>query len=761
MKTILLILAVMVSMWVYGQPCTLQLSGTVSDLDTKQPLDRATLLIKELNQSVVTDDHGIYRFSQVCPGTWTIVVSHVNCMSIEWKIRIENHLVRNFVMPHNYNQLQEIILQGPLDLLPNSIKSEISRTDLRQTRGLTLGETLRKITGVTVLQTGSTVFKPVIHGLHSQRVLILNNGVRLEGQQWGAEHAPELDPFIADRLIVLKGAGALRYGADAIGGAILVEPKALPQQQTFGGEVNTVFFSNNRMGVFNAMIEQNMKRFPQWSWRLQGTYKRGGNSRTPDYWLYNTGVEELNGSINIGYKKKKVQADLFMSVFNTKIGIFWGSHVGNLTDLETAIRAPKPVLNIDSFSYQISRPRQEVSHYLVKAKWVVETKTSAKFQFLFAHQENFRKEFDRALITNRPELNLNLGTSTLDCSYERNKRNGLSGVTGFMIQRQGHVWDGSRFFIPNFNSWMSGLYAIERWKLQQSVFEVGIRYDYRTQRVFRNQNNVITSVQRSFNNLSGSLAYIRALHKSLKWVTNFSLSWRPPSVNELYVNGLHHGTANFEIGNPELNSEVGYNFTSQLKYEKDSSFHIDVSVYSNYIHGFINLVPALPPTLTLRGAYPTFRYIQTNAWLTGLDLSMEKELSRAFHWSAKASFLLPRDVKAQTWLLQMPAQRVTTDFTWYFRSGHPRQTFATVNLLWVGRQTFVPKGSLDYLPPPDGYFLTNLEYATLLHIKEKHLNFAVSIYNVLNTRYRDYMNRFRYFNDETGRNIVVRLKIPF
>ncbi|MFM9075334.1 MAG: TonB-dependent receptor, partial [Bacteroidota bacterium] len=69
---------------------------------------------------------------------------------------------------------------------------------------------------------------PVIHGVHSQRILILNHGVRQEGQQWGAEHAPEIDPLIASDIQVIKDASAIRYGVDAIGGVVVVNPPALP-----------------------------------------------------------------------------------------------------------------------------------------------------------------------------------------------------------------------------------------------------------------------------------------------------------------------------------------------------------------------------------------------------------------------------------------------------------------------------------------------------------------------------------------------------
>lgn len=744
-----------------AQECRFQLSGTVIDVDTRLPLPGANIFLKELGKYYTTNQEGFYHIERLCAGTYTLLLTHADCLPIEFKVKLDSSMQRIFSMPHTFNQLQEIVVQAGKDQQPEFIKTELSKADILRTRGMTLGEVLRKAEGVTVLQTGSTIYKPVIHGLHSQRVLILNNGVRQEGQQWGSEHAPEIDPFIADRFTILKGAGALRYGADAIGGAILVTPKALPRKPGLNGEVNSIFFSNNRMGVLNVMLEQNLLKHPAWSWRTHVTAKKGGNTRTPDYWLHNTGVEELNYSLNLGYRKDAWKADLFLSAFNTRLGIFWGSHVGNLTDLENAISLRQPQLNINRFSYEIGRPRQEATHYLMKAMLSKELKSGDKWNLLLSHQENFRREYDRALVTNAPELDLNIGTSTFDMNYEQASGKKSNATVGAVVQRQDNIWNGSRFFIPNFTSWMLGAYAIEKWTLEKVNLEAGLRYDYRSLRVFRNQNNVITQTDRFFNNLSATAAMQYAISDRISWLLNAALAWRPPTVNELYVNGLHHGTANFEIGDPSLRSETAWNFSTQLQYTKDSSFQFSITVYSNYIRNFINLVPSLPPTLTLRGAYPTFRFMQTNALLTGSDIRFSKVLSSQMELNGKISLLLPYDLSAKTWLQQMPAQRAEIDFIWYLPSSHPKQSSLTANVLWVGRQGLVPVNSVDYLPPPQGYVLTNLEYATLLHIGKKHLNFGFRIHNLLNTRYRDYMNRFRYFNDEAGRNMVLSIKMPF
>src|ERR1700744_6378815 len=126
------------------------------------------------------------------------------------------------------------------DQLNVVVSDTVGGKALEEIRGLSLGESLKSIAGVNSLQTGPSISKPVIHGVYSNRILIMNNGVRQEGQNWGNDHAPEIDPFIATKVTVIKGAASIRYGSDAIGGAILLNPKDLPVQPGVGGEVNLV-----------------------------------------------------------------------------------------------------------------------------------------------------------------------------------------------------------------------------------------------------------------------------------------------------------------------------------------------------------------------------------------------------------------------------------------------------------------------------------------------------------------------------------------
>ena len=348
--------------------CILNIRGVIKDADTRLELEKATATIVELKKSVITDQQGKYLISGLCPGDYTLRISHAGCQTTDYHFHIKDDLEKNIDLPHAENVLQEVVIVGAASIRAEGITGELKGKELAATRGLTLGESLQRIAGVTVLQTGNNIYKPVIQGLHSSRVLILNNGIRQEGQQWGSEHAPEIDPYVANRLTVIKGASSVRYGGDAIGGVVLVEPRLLQYHRDLNGEINLAAFSNNRQGVISAMVESSFDKEEKTAWRLQGTIKRGGNARTPEYWLKNSGVEEFNMSGSAGWRSNNKGAEVFYSIFNSRIGIFSGAHIGNLTDLENLIRLQQPpdYIKDAGFSYNIDRPYQDVQHHLLK-----------------------------------------------------------------------------------------------------------------------------------------------------------------------------------------------------------------------------------------------------------------------------------------------------------------------------------------------------------------------------------------------------------
>lgn len=771
---ILLIVVLTMSFTASWAQCTLTFSGHINDAETKEHLEEAAITIIELNQTQTAKADGSFQFKGLCPGLYTVRVSHASCVPVEFHFHLKNDLEKDFELNHTAAQLGEVVVTGVTS--KSSPASELKGKALEASRGLSLAESIKRISGVSVLQTGTNIYKPVIHGLHSNRVLILNNGVRQEGQQWGSEHAPEIDPFIANRISVIKGASALRYGGDAIGGVVLVEPKFLRNDPGIGGEFNTSFFSNNRMGVASAMLEGKSEKWKSWSWRLQGTYKRGGNARTPNYCLANSANEELNFSVTSALKTQTKGIELFYSQFNTRLGIFSGSHIGNVTDLWNAIQSKEPpdyIKNV-GFSYAIERPYQQVQHQLLKAKAWTNTGNIGRLNLTLSGQYNNRDEYDQkrfASSSNAPQLSLSIGTTIAELIWDHYNTGKFKGTVGgsFLFQQNSYT---RRLFIPNYQSINYGFFVIEKLVLNKTEWEAGIRFDRKSYFNISDNGNTQAYTDLLFNNLSANSGFVYKAGKNIRLLANFSTAWRAPQPNELYANGLHHGAARIEKGNTALTPERSNNLSASLLLNTDR-LDIDAGIYLKHINGFIYLEPTFPPELTIRGAFPAFRYTQTDARLHGLDATVQYRIDA--HWLAigKASLLRAWNKKTKEWLIQMPADRYETELSYRFGNAKKiNETYISFSSTYVLRQKRVPAtGNIevpgssvkqsDYLAPPPAYFLLSLEAGTQVKMKHDNWSVILSVTNLGNLAYRDYMNAFRYFSDEMGRNISLRIKIPF
>lgn len=759
--------------------CFLQISGRVKDADTRQFLAEATIRIPQLNIAVKTDSAGFFRIKGLCPGNYTLTIDHVGCKPVQEHFHIEQDMQHDFVLEHAAAALQDVSVTGfSTTAKRTSFASDIKGKDLEAVRGLSLGESLTKLTGVTTLQTGTNIYKPVIHGLHSNRVLILNNGIRQEGQQWGSEHAPEIDPYIANRLTVIKGAASLRYGGDAIGGVVLVEPKLLPVVPGVQGEWNLAAFSNNRMGVISGMMERNSAQKPAFSWRLQGSARRGGNAATANYVLANSGLSEANFSATAGWRKANKGLELFYSLFKTRLGIFSGAHIGNVTDLMNAIAQKEPpdyIRNVE-FTYAIDRPYQDINHHLFKSKAYWNTGDKGRLNFILATQVNNRKEFDVKRFqssSDAPGLDLTISTVSADLTWDHFQYKGFRGTMGITSAYQLNRYS-FRLFIPNYDALNLGAFIIEKIGTGKLQGEFGLRFDQRS--MFHvTANNGRTYTSRSYSSLSGNAGIQYAISKAVQLSLGISSAWRAPQVNELYSDGLHHGSARIEKGNDQLTPERANSIMAGM-HVHTNRFTMELETYHKQIDGFIYLYPVYPPELTIRGAFPTFKFGQTNTAMTGVDLNIGVELTAHLQWQVKSTILRAWDKTNNDWMIMMPADRYETGLQYTFSDiGKWHEPYIKMSVQHVLRQSrfpgtgnipvLKPDGSTameaDYIQPPPAYTLVGAEAGIEFHGKKQPIQFILSTTNMMNVAYREYLNAFRYFSDEMGRNISLRVRLPF
>ena len=750
----------------YAQPCTGRITGHVHSSTAHESLVGAVVQLKETGAVVVTNLQGDFHFDSLCAGRYTVLVQHVAYDSMSFTVNVTRSYHLDADLKPATGVLNEVVVSGSRGLQNTGMKKELAGLELEKTRGLTLGEALSRINGVSMLQTGSTIVKPIIHGLHSNRILTINNGIRQEGQQWGNEHAPEIDLFIAGKLAVIKGVDELRYGSDAIGGVVLVEPRPLRSTPGWNAELNTLYFTNNRQYTASGIFEQQLKNLP-FTWRVQGTYRKGANIATPRYIMNNTGVEERNFSATAAWRKEHFNTEVYYSLFQTQLGIFSGSHIGNITDLLQAIELPRPddVFTGDR-SYRMERPYQDVTHHLLKSKTGFDI-GNHKFSVLLAAQYNNRLEYDRVISNARrgAQLDLSVYTFSQELTWERPRRNNLSGTVGLVAMQQDNSYSG-RYLIPNYRSYSYGVYWLEKWSLGRWEAQGGLRFDTKDLTTSRLQagSQIFTSYQFNFNTIAASLNGGYRWTDALKSNLSFSLSTRAPHVNELLSNGLHHGAAVFEVGDIHLRPEQSLRLGLNTSYTSpDGKLAAEVSVYHNRINRFIYRRPVPDePVLTIRGAFPRVIYSATDARLQGVDLSVSYQVSRPFSVQGRASILRARDRQADDWLIWMPSDRLQAGFSYALPDkGRWSATTFTAEVQHVARQRRVPSeknGRQDYLAPPPAYTLLNADVSTTVKWGSMPVTLSITGRNLLNHVYREYLNSFRYYADEMGRNVGIRLK---
>jgi iron complex outermembrane recepter protein len=749
----------------YGQPCSSRLSGHVHSTVAHENLAGAVVTLN--GKSIVTDGNGDFRFDSLCVGTYQLVITHTSYDSVVRAVVITKNIHLDLDLKPLEYMLQEVTVSSTRQTLQAGMRKELSGQELEEAKGGSLGEALSKINGVTLLQTGANISKPIVHGLHSNRILTINNGVRQEGQQWGNEHAPEVDPFIANKLTVIKGVDELRYGSDAIGGVILVEPRPLRQTPGYNAEFNAVYFTNNLQYVVSGIFEQQLRKLPAFTYRLQGTFKKAANTATPGYRLNNTGVEEKNFSLAAGWRKEHFSTELYYSFFNTQIGIFSGSHIGGIADLERAIAAPAPDPTFTGKNtYRIERPSQDVVHHLLKSKTSFDVGNS-KFNVLVAAQHNQRKEYDvvRNAAARGAQIDLSISTLSEEINWEHPKMANVSGVIGLVAMQQDNSYSG-RYLIPNYNSYTYGGYAIEKWAKGKWDAQAGLRFDYKQIDTRRIQAGTQTLYAYDFD-FSTLGASVNVGYKVLpEWKTNVtaSLATRAPHVNELLVDGIHHGSGTYEKGSLDLQPERSFNLSLVNSYtSKNKLLQLDLTLYRNSIQNYIYQQPKPDaPVQTIRGAFPLVEYNSTDALLQGMDFTSTLNLNPITH-TLRLSVLRAENKRIDDWLIWMPSDRISNELAYKFKNGNRfSDTYFSLEVQNVMRQTRVPgdkNGRQDYKAPPPAYTLLNADFSTSFQVSKLPVTVGISGRNLLNKAYREYLNTMRYYADERGRNISLRLKI--
>lgn len=782
-----------------SQNCNNTLSGTVTDLHDGSPLVGATLIVAGTEQSVETDFDGKFSIPDLCDRSYSIQVYHPYCSTRGFTVKVSGNTTKTFRLEHHLEELNEVTLQGKA--IPNKTKTlsenKISGDELERFSSGSLGDALNTLSGVSSLNTGNTVVKPMINGLHSSRVVLINNGVRMEDQEWGAEHAPNVDVNSAGNLTLIKGAGALQYGGDAVGGVIVAEASKVPVTDSLYGKTILTGASNGRGSSLTSQLTKSYKN--GWYGTVQGTVKRFGDFEAPHYVLSNTGTFERSASLHVGLNRFNYGMEAYYSLFKNEIGILRASHLGGAQDQIRAIGSDRP-LTINGFTYELAPPKQDVTHQLARVKGFKRFDGLGKLSLQYDFQRNHRLEFDirRGDDRDKASLDLQLNTHTLMLDLDSHLTDAINLKAGLMGRYQNNFADpktGVRRLIPDYDKYDLGVYGIVDYRLNDSwLLEAGGRFDYTSMDVFKYyrsslwesrgyderypeivvrelDNQILANPQPDFNNVSATLGTTYSFGDDYKLFFNYSLASRAPNPSELYSEGLHHSASRIELGDLGFSSEIGHKFSLTFQ-RQNENFSFSVNPYIHRIGDFIVIEPT-EVQQTIRGNFQVWEYRQTNAQLLGTDVDASYAFAENFRFDHQFSLVKGYDRSRDEPLISMPPVNTKNGLT--YQNPELNNLRLQLQSEYVFRQNeypetnfevFIPVSqtteTVDVSTPPDAYHLLNFDSSIDFGIYNRSkLTVGFGVSNLLNTSYRDYLNRMRYYADDMGRNFTIDLKLNY
>ncbi|MCC8087986.1 MAG: TonB-dependent receptor [Rikenellaceae bacterium] len=646
-----------------------------------------------------------------------------------------------------------------------------------------LVQTLEHIPGLRSMDIGSGFSKPVIRGMGFNRIAVLENGIKQEGQQWGADHGLEIDAFNAERVVIRKGPSSLMYGSDAMGGTIEIMQLPAPVDDGFFGEV--VLFGKSVNGTVAGSLMLGLKK-KQWYTKVRYSEQRFGDYRIPtDTVVYltqklpihnkklkNTAGFERDASLYAEYRNNGYYMSYFVSNAYQKTGFFPGAH-----GIPDASR-----LEPDGSSRNIELPYSTVNHFkaTTRQQYSWETITASLDLGFQNNRRNEMSEFHTHYgKQTRPEkdpdkeLFFSLNTFSASAKVRYFGSETLEYTAGSDFQYQHNDIGGYSFLLPEFERTTAGVFWITTWRVTDRFTATGgIRYDHGRQEIspFRDaylvdylkQNGygeeAISAyewrsyeVRRNFGDISGALGFVWNIERGHLLKINIGRSFRLPGANELAANGVHHGTFRHEQGDPSLKSERGWQLDVGYSYEREwlsASLSPFVSRYNNYIY--------LKPTgewSVLPHAGQIYRYTGAEAIFAGAEFVLGVELPYGFSYSFSGEYIYNRNLDEKIPLAFSSPALMRNTLSW-----SAKDIKVHLELESIARQTRVARNE----SPTAGANLVHAGASLNIPVKQNQVELTFLCRNLLDKKYYNHLSFYRHVEiPEPGRNFQLLIKVPF
>ena len=633
--------------------------------------------------------------------------------------------------------------------------------ELHQLSSTNLIDAIAKQPGVSQITTGSGISKPVIRGLGYNRIVVVNDGIRQEGQQWGDEHGIEIDANEVGSVEILKGPASLMYGSDAMGGVLVFKGTPTLPEGSIKGKVNAEYQTNNGLLGASFNLAGNQKGFT-WDARFSEKHAHAYKNRFDGY-VPNSQFGERAFSLKAGLMRNWGFSNLKFGYYNLTPSIVEGERdtvTGELLSEEG-----------DLLSYRHGLPYQRVYHYKAVSESFINL-SSGYLKVIAGYQQNRRKEFEES--ADEYGLYLQLHTLNYDVRYVSEEKAGWKFSTGLNGMGQKSINLGEEYLIPDYALFDAGVYATASKILGHWNLNGGLRFDYRyldAKGLIEDDEVRFEDFTRHFQGITGSLGATCEVTEGLDLKFNLARGYRAPNISELASNGEHEGSLRYEIGNhnfkPEysLQADLGLNYATRY-------FELNAAVFANHISNYIYLHridSIIEPDLM------TFAYAQGEAMLMGFEAGVDIHPFHALHIGSSFSYVnaeLLNQPEEMRWLPMTPAPRLSADVK--YEITHDSKVFNNAYLAarmdWYLEQNHY-YAAYDTETATPSYLLLGLSAGTDILIKGKKVaELTLIVDNLLDVCYQDHLSRLKYadWNVVTGRrgvfnmgrNIVFKLTVP-
>lgn len=777
------------------------LRGTITDKLTGEPLPGVNIYFPDLKTGTVTDLEGKYSISDLPAARVLIQITFVGYKSISNYIDLSTRDTLNFKLSPTHAEINEVVVTGQSQARerrrsPTPV-SKIDRKTLIQNPASNIVAKLAMEPGISQISTGPGISKPVIRGLGYNRVVVVKDGIRQEGQQWGAEHGLEVDPYAVENAEVMKGPASLIYGSDAMAGVInLLTAPPLPEGE-IGGSLLTNFQTNNELLGYSVHLAGNKSGFI-WDGRFSQQAAHAYKNKYDGY-VYNSGFNSKAGNLTLGLNKSWGYSHLHFSAYRLRPGIVEGERDPQSGEFVKPVitgsgeAISKPATNTDFKTYNPMVPYQNVGHF--KAVWENSLILgNSLLKATFGLQQNRRKEFEDAGAPNDYGLYFQLNTFNYNLLYKLPVVNDLhlsAGVNGMAQQSKN---EGSEFLVPAYRLFDFGGFFLAGKEFGRLNLSGGLRYDFRHQNgasLYLDANEKPVSAQSDgahekfpsfssrYSAISGSLGATYQL--SDKWFTklNIARGFRAPNIAEIGSNGEHEGTQHYEIGNPDLEAEhslqadyaIGLN-SNHLTAEVD----LFANAIDNYI--YIRRLNSITGGDSITDGSQTFKYQSGEALITGGELTIDIHPHPLDWLHFKNTFSYVSSVQkdqpdSMRYLPQTPAPRWTSELKAESKTigKHVKNAFIALGLRYHFAQNRV-FDAFDTETPTPAYALLDISLGTdLIFDQRKVCSIYITAENLLDKTYQNHLSRLKYLDMNQasgrrgvynmGRNVSFKVVVPF